>query len=337
MATRTTTIQQQWDVKENYYDQVLPKESDMLQPIRKMERRVGFVTPIIWSGAIIISLFHIIVISYFAYFLYSGRRCLRSTFVIQCIFGIMAGLGVTAGAHRLWTHKSYKVKKPVKILLLMFYATAGQNNLYNWVRDHRLHHKKSETSADPHDANRGFFFSHVGWLMMKKHPHVRTEGSKIDMSDITSDPMLVFFNRYFNILKFLFCFLIPIIVPVYLFGEELYVSVLSSFVRYIISLNATWSVNSFAHMHGLKPYDKDIMPSENNLVSIFALGEGWHNYHHTFPWDYKAAELPYFINLTTLFLDLLAFTGLVYDMKQASPSLIKAVAEKNGDDSRKLD
>ncbi|CAG4970520.1 unnamed protein product [Colias eurytheme] len=337
MATRTTTIEQQNEIKENYYDQVLPKESHFYQPIRKLEKRIGFTTPIIWSSAIIISLFHLIVVPYFAYFLYSGRRCLRSTFILQFIFGFMAGLGVTAGAHRLWTHKSYKVKKPVKILLLIFYATAGQNNLYNWVRDHRLHHKKSETFADPHDANRGFFFSHVGWLMMKKHPHVISEGSKIDMSDITSDPMLVFFNRYFNTFKFIFCFLIPIVIPVYMFGEELFVSVLSTLVRYIASLNATWSVNSFAHLHGLKPYDKDIMPSENNIVSIFALGEGWHNYHHTFPWDYKAAELPYFINLTTIFLDLLAFTGLVYDLKQASPALIKAVAEKNGDDSRKLD
>ncbi|VVC90280.1 unnamed protein product [Leptidea sinapis] len=69
--------------------------------------------------------------------------------------------------HRLWTHRSYKVKTPFKILLLVFFATAGQ------------------TSADPHDASRGFFFSHMGWLMMKKHPHVISEGSKIDMNDIT--------------------------------------------------------------------------------------------------------------------------------------------------------
>ncbi|CAK1541139.1 unnamed protein product [Leptosia nina] len=335
MATRTTTIQDR--KTEDYYDQVLPKEAQFLAPIRNWEKQMGFVTPIIWFNAIVISLFHIVVPIYFAYLMYTGRRCMRKTVVLEFIFGQMAAFGITAGAHRLWTHRSYKVTMPFKITLLIFYAIAGQNNLYNWVRDHRVHHKKSETPADPHDAKRGFFFSHVGWLMMKKHPHVMTEGSKIDMTDITSDPVLVFFNRNFNILKFLFCFLIPALLPVWLFEEELYMSILAVFMRYLFTLNATWSVNSFAHMHGLRPYDKNILPSENMAVSIIAMGEGWHNYHHTFPWDYKAAELSYFINPTTAFLDLAAFFGLAYDLKTASPELIKAVADKRGDCSRKND
>ncbi|VVC90279.1 unnamed protein product [Leptidea sinapis] len=62
---------------------------------------------------------------------------------------------------------------------------------------------------------------------------------------------------------------------------------------------------------------------------------GWHNYHHTFPWDYKAAELPYFFNATTFLLDTAASIGQVYDMKKASPDLIKAIAEKRGDSSWK--
>lgn len=65
----------------------------------------------------------------------------------------------------------------------------------NWVRDHRVHHKLSETTADPHDARRGFFFAHVGWLMMKKHPHVISEGNKIDMSDVVNDPVVQFHTR----------------------------------------------------------------------------------------------------------------------------------------------
>lgn len=72
------------------------------------------------------------------------------------------------------------------------------------------------------------------------------------------------------------------------------------------------------------------MPSENWVVSIAALGEGWHNYHHTFPWDYKAAELAYFINITTFVLDFFARFGWVYDTKVASASVIESVIKNRG-------
>lgn len=72
------------------------------------------------------------------------------------------------------------------------------------------------------------------------------------------------------------------------------------------------------------------MPMENWKVSIFAMGEGWHNYHHTFPWDYKAAELSYFLNITTMYIDLFARIGWAYDLKKASPSLIEAIVKKKG-------
>ncbi|RVE52654.1 hypothetical protein evm_002773 [Chilo suppressalis] len=250
---------------------------------------------------------------------------------LSVLWGIVAGFGVTGGAHRLWSHRAYKAKWPLKVILAICYAAAGQNNIYNWVRDHRVHHKYSETTADPHDANRGFFFSHVGWLMMKKHPEVLKKGAKIDMSDITRDPLIQFHNRYFTVLKLVFCFALPTVVPVCFLGAGWYFTVMSQCVRYMVTLNATWSVNSFAHLWGSKPYDRTIMPSENWGVSFMALGEGWHNYHHTFPWDYKAAELPYATNLTTVLLDMFAAIGWAYDMKVTPKALIKAVIENKGD------
>ncbi|XP_023245985.1 acyl-CoA desaturase-like [Copidosoma floridanum] len=70
-----------------------------------------------------------------------------------------------------------------------------QTHFYKWIRDHRTHHKFTDSAADPHDANRGFFFSHVGWLMMKRHPAVIKYGKKIDMSDIEADPVICFFDK----------------------------------------------------------------------------------------------------------------------------------------------
>lgn len=76
------------------------------------------------------------------------------------------------------------------LLFILNFALHLQNSIYDWVRDHRVHHKYSETSADPHDSNRGFFFSHVGWLMLRKHPEVLRKGRQIDMSDVLNDPVV---------------------------------------------------------------------------------------------------------------------------------------------------
>lgn len=96
------------------------------------------------------------------------------------------------GAHRLWAHRSFKANFWVRTFLLYMHTVSGQNCLWVWVRDHRQHHKYSDTDADPHNANRGFFFSHIGWLMSRKHPKVIEYGKKIDMSDLEADPLIMF-------------------------------------------------------------------------------------------------------------------------------------------------
>lgn len=73
------------------------------------------------------------------------------------------------------------------------------------------------------------------------------------------------------------------------------------------------------------------MPAENVTVAFVSMGEGWHNYHHTFPWDYKAAELGTYLNITTRLLDLFALIGWAYDLKQASPALIRTVINQRGE------
>ncbi|CAK1587473.1 unnamed protein product [Parnassius mnemosyne] len=90
---------------------------------------------------------------------------------------VLSTIGITAGAHRLWTHKAYKAKMPLQIILMLMNSLAFQNTATDWVRDHRLHHKYSDTDADPHNATRGFFYSHIGWLLVRKHPEVKKGAS----------------------------------------------------------------------------------------------------------------------------------------------------------------
>ena len=106
--------------------------------------------------------------------------------------GAAGGLGITAGAHRLWSHKSYDAKLPLRIFLMIGQCIAGQNSLFVWCRDHRVHHKFSETDGDPHNTNRGFFFAHVGWLLRKKHPEMKRKAATLDFNDLLADPVVKF-------------------------------------------------------------------------------------------------------------------------------------------------
>ena len=241
-----------------------------------------------------------------------------------------SGLGITAGAHRLWSHKTYKAKLPLRLLLMVANSMAGQNSIYVWTRDHRTHHKCSETIGDPHNANRGFFFAHMGWLMVRKHPAVIRAGKTINMADMENDPVVMFQHKNYMKCFITFCFIIPTILPNLLWGESVFNGYFISIVRYVFVLHFTWLVNSAAHFFGMKPYDRNIGPVENMTVSLLAMGEGFHNYHHTFPYDYSTSEWGFSLNLTTMFIDTMANMGQAYDLRKAKLETVKARAERTG-------
>jgi stearoyl-CoA desaturase (delta-9 desaturase) len=82
---------------------------------------------------------------------------------------------------------------------------------------------------------------------------------------------------------------------------------------------------------------RKVNPIENWLVSFATLGEGWHNFHHVFPWDYKASELGNNrINVTTHFLNFCARMGWAYDLKTVPGHVLKKRVERTGDGSHEL-
>ena len=165
--------------------------------------------------------------------------------------------------------------------------------------------------------------SHVGWLLRKKHPLLKERCKKLDFSDLLSDPVVRFQKRHYPALYLAFAVFGPCLIPMALWHMPLSQCLLIVYVtRYITSLHSTWFVNSTAHMFGDKPYNKYIEARQNLFVSYGAFGEGYHNYHHTFPFDYATAELGSRLNVTKKFIDLMAAIGLVYDRKQMSKSLV---------------
>uniref|UniRef100_A0A6P7GWC5 Acyl-CoA desaturase 1-like isoform X2 n=1 Tax=Diabrotica virgifera virgifera TaxID=50390 RepID=A0A6P7GWC5_DIAVI len=239
----------------------------------QIKRNGYFDQDLVWKNIILYLIFHSLVLWGYSR-LFTGKL-MWTTFIFMHIYAYLSVIGITCGVHRLWSHKAYKAKLPLRIILMLMQTATLQNNIYIWTRDHRLHHKYTDTDADPHNSNRGFFFSHVGWLLMKKHPEVKSKGKTIDMSDVAADPVVQFQKKTIN-------------------------------------------------------------PCENLTIAIITWGEGWHNYHHTFPWDYKAAELGnYRWNVSTGFLDLMAYLGQAYDLKTVSPEMVRKRVARTGDGSYK--
>ncbi|XP_032525965.2 acyl-CoA Delta(11) desaturase-like [Danaus plexippus] len=254
------------------------------------------------------------------------------TLLFHFIIFVLAAIGVTAGAHRLWTHRAYKAKLPLQIILMLMNTLAFQNTVIDWVKKHRLHHRYSDTDADPHNATRGFFYSHVGWLLVKRHEEVRRREKLIDMSDIYDNPVLTFQKKYAVPFIGTLTFVLPTFIPMYFFGETFWTAWHLTVLRYILNLNGTFLVNSAAHMFGNKPYEEHIKPSQNLFVSFVSFGEGFHNYHHVFPWDYRTAELGNnYLNLTTKFIDFFAWLGWAYDRKTIPDDLIRSRSKRTGD------
>ncbi|KAH0999903.1 hypothetical protein HUJ05_000008 [Dendroctonus ponderosae] len=247
------------------------------------------------------------------------------------VLGVSSQIGITAGAHRLWAHRSYKATFPLRLLLVVLDTFVYQTSVINWCRDHRLHHKYSDTHADPHNVNRGFFFSHIGWIMVRKHPEVKAKGKGIDLSDLYSDPLLTFQHKYYLPLMLLACFITPVAVPMY-FWKETFLNAFSlNIVRYLIIVHNTFTINSFAHRFGYRPYNRFIVPGDSLNLSLVTCGEGFHNYHHTFPWDYRSAEFGKFsFNLTRRFIEFFNQIGWAHDLKFASEDMIKKRVLRTG-------
>ena len=298
------------------------------QTLPAFERWCGFQAPIVWRNVAKMLILHAIA----SLALYYGPKATWGSWVLFPVLFVCSNFGVTAGVHRYWTHKSYKATLPWQIILMCLYSISMQNDILEWCRDHRVHHKYSETSADPHNAKRGFFFAHIGWLMMKKHPGIIIKGRNIDISDLKRDPVVMFQHRHYALLSLVFSVLLPMLIPCYFWNENPWTAFVFLVVfRYVITLHSTWLVNSAAHLWGSRNYDKNINPSDNRIVSFAAIGEGWHNYHHTFPYDYGTSEWGPRINLSTIIIDLAAAVGMVYDRKQVSQQAIERVRKRVGD------
>lgn len=243
--------------------------------------------------------------------------------IVMSIFLLWAGFGVTAGSHRLWCHRSYEASALFRTFLMIGQTMSGQYCIKRWAAGHRTHHKYSDTDGDPHNVKRGFCFSHLGWMVRKEHPWVDIRAKSVDVTDIDADPVAKFQETHYNLLFFVFGFLIPIVTPMILFNESFINAFVVCFIMRIVNqTHMTAMVNSASHMFGDKPYNRRIASVENSFVSFGAIGEGYHNFHHVYPYDYAAGEVGNMFNPTKLLIDIMHLFGQTFNLKQASKEVV---------------
>ncbi|PFH32983.1 putative fatty acyl-CoA desaturase [Besnoitia besnoiti] len=265
-------------------------------------------------------------LTYFHVFAFIGvllmlsHPCAWRLFFEVTAFYMIGGFGITCGAHRLWAHRAYKASLPWRVFLLILNSFANQGSIYHWSRDHRVHHKNSDTEGDPYNATRGFFYSHMGWLLYKKPDSVFIAGKDIDCSDLLEDPCVALQKKLDPWWNQFFCFVVPGFYGYFVYGSFWLGFFAHGALRWCLTLHATWTVNSVAHFWGDRPYAPKTRPSESIFTSFVAVGEGWHNWHHLYPFDYAAAEGGVFENYnpSKLLIDAGAALGLVWGRRRAT-------------------
>ncbi|KAL5508568.1 OLE1_2 [Sanghuangporus vaninii] len=218
------------------------------------------------------------------YGLCTTKLC-KATIVLAFLCYVVNMFAITAGYHRLWSHRSYKASIPLQYFLAIAGAGAVQGAIRWWARNHRSHHRYTDTDLDPYDARKGFWYTHIGWMLVK--PKI-TPG-RCDVRDLSQNKVVQWQRKYYFPLALVTGILAPWFIPGYFWGDWRGGLFIAGFARITMTHHSVFCVNSLAHWLGDSPYDDKHTPRDHLLTAILTLGEGYHNFHHQFPMDYRNA------------------------------------------------
>jgi stearoyl-CoA desaturase (delta-9 desaturase) len=220
---------------------------------------------------------------------------------VALAFYLIRILGITAGFHRLFTHKSYQAHPVLEFVLALFGTLAGQGPLTRWVAHHLKHHKFSDQKGDLHSpVVESFYFSHMGWLFIEQT--FVADKAQERLAKTWSRPVQ-WLDRNFTLI-----FIAQAVLLGFLGGKEYLAWVF--FVSLVLALHSTFLVNSLSHIWGKRLFNTADDSRNNALVAILTLGEGWHNNHHAHPRNVRHGLLPLQFDATYLFVRAMAALGL---------------------------
>lgn len=230
------------------------------------------------------------------------------------ILYIVTGLGITVGYHRLISHRSFTCPKWIKATFLIAGGWALENSALQWGADHIRHHARCDQDADPYNAKRGFWFSHCGWIFLKDPYRDSRFASKLKQ-----DPLVVWQDRYYLPIV-LSGLALPFVVGFVTNGWSggMGCFLLAGVGRIFFVLNSTFCINSICHMWGSQPYGDTDSSRNSWWTSLLTFGEGYHNYHHMYPNDYRNGVKWYNVDPSKWLIYGLSLVGLASSLRRAT-------------------
>lgn len=255
---------------------------------------------VMWPTILFFAAFHAVALLAPWFFSWSA---LGVTIFLHWLFG---SIGICLGYHRLLTHRSLQVPKPLEYLLGLIGALAMQGGPIFWVAGHRMHHLHTEdVDKDPYSARRGFWWSHMGWLFYYRSSFYDFESYRQFAPDLAKDGFYRWLDHYFLLLQ------IPVAILLYWMGGWSFV-IWGLFVRVVTLWHSTWLINSATHLTGYRSFESD--DNSRNLwwAALLTYGEGWHNNHHANPNVAKAGLKWWEIDVTWWAIVVLKRLGLAH-------------------------
>ena len=230
--------------------------------------------------------------------------------VAFALYWVGGGLGISAGYHRLHTHRGYKTHKWFEYFLAICGTLTLEGGPIFWVATHRLHHQYSDQPEDPHTPRVSGFWAHIGWILFGESHHNDTARMSRYAPDLAKDPFYRWLTTYHW-------------VPLTVLGFGLLaiggwgLVNWAIFLRVVLGLHSTWLVNSATHMWGKRRFATKDDSRNTWWVAMLTFGEGWHNNHHAHPTSARHGLAWYEFDISWITLKLLNALGVVWDVKVA--------------------
>jgi stearoyl-CoA desaturase (delta-9 desaturase) len=218
---------------------------------------------------------------------------------------------ITAGYHRYFSHKSYRLNRLSQFVLAFGGTMASQKGPLWWAAHHRNHHRFSDTERDVHSPKRGFWWSHVGWILCDQYGATPVD----DIKDFAKYPELRWMNAHDWIGPW------SLAVVCWLIGGWSGL-VVGFFASTVLLWHSTFLVNSLAHVFGRRRYDTDDTSRNSLLIALVTAGEGWHNNHHRYQSSARQGFLWWQIDTSYYVLWLLSRVGIVHDLRPVPQRVI---------------
>ena len=239
-----------------------------------------------------------------------------SQVALAVIFYFITGMSITGGYHRLFSHRAYKANNFVKLMYLLFGAATFQNSALKWAADHRVHHNHVDGEKDPYNISKGFWYAHIGWIFYQE----KVEDPKFP-KDLTNDKLVLWQHKYYWIVSIVMGFGLPTLIGHFL-GSALGGFALAGLARIVFVHHCTFFINSLCHIVGTRPYTDTNTARDSAVMAVFSYGEGYHNYHHYFPTDYRNGIRWFHFDPTKWLIKTLSYVGFTNDLKKVPEKLI---------------